>query len=248
MVLLSQSEFVSNPQSIEVTSLTRMFLDSFGDFVYDNTKLAAADVPKNYQDILDPKWKGKIILTYPNDDDAIAYLFSVIIEKYGFAWFDALVKQDVQWVRGTETPSIKLFESHSNSTNSTDSGRVISFSTIGYFKGPADFIVRSSIEAPETKMSWSQTAAIFASTKRPETAKLLIAYMTSSEYQAANSGGATPIISLDAGAAYSNNITQINWFRGFVTDRTKVDWWKLQYETTIGSAQGPGPLELYPSA
>lgn len=222
-------------------------LDSFGNFVYDNTKVSAADVPKNYQDILDPKWKGKMVLTYPNDDDAIAYLFSIIIEKYGFEWFDALAKQDVQWVRGTETPSIKIFEGH-NSTDATDSERVLSFTSIGYFKGPAPFIASAPVEAPETKMSWSQTAAIFASTKSPETAKLLISYMTSSEYQSASSAGPTPIISLNAGGIYSSNITQVSWFREFMTDRTKVDWWKLQYETTIGTAQGPGPLELYPAA
>ncbi|CAG8959279.1 hypothetical protein HYFRA_00013049 [Hymenoscyphus fraxineus] len=216
--------------------------NSFGNFVYDSTKVAAADVPKNYMDILDPKWKGKLVLTYPNDDDAVTYLFSIIVEKYGFGWLDALAQQDVQWVRGSETPSIKIFENHSNST---DSDRVLTFTSIGYFKGPADFITSTPVEVPETKMSWCQTMAIFKSTKVPETAKLFMSFMSSPEMQGA-SGGLSTLMSLDSGNVYSSNITQISWFRNFMHDRATVDWWKLQFETTLGSAQGPGPLELYP--
>jgi ABC-type Fe3+ transport system substrate-binding protein len=70
------------------------------------------DVPHNFLDILDPKWKGKMVLTIPNDDDAIGYLFSLAIQRYGWAWLHALKEQDVQWVRGTATPGYVIAENN----------------------------------------------------------------------------------------------------------------------------------------
>jgi ABC-type Fe3+ transport system substrate-binding protein len=221
------------------------FLDSFGSFVYDSTKVVAADIPRNYQDVLDQKWKGKLVLTYPNDDDAVLYLFSLIIQKYGFEWLDALSKQDVLWVRGSETPSIIIFDQNQNSSTSTPN-RVLSFSTGGYGRSSAAFISRKNTEAPEQMMSWAQTAAIFASTKRPESAKLFLAWMASEELQKpASVSSAVPLKSLDLNRVYTSNVTQVSGFRIFMHDRTTVDWWKLQFETSLGIPQGASPLDLY---
>ena len=52
-------------------------------FLYDNTKVSKEELPNNYLDLLDPKWKGKIVVTIPNDDDAVGYLFSLIVGRYG---------------------------------------------------------------------------------------------------------------------------------------------------------------------
>ena len=64
-----------------------------------------SDVPSTFGELTQPKWKGKLALTYPNDDDAITFLFSILINKYGWDWFETLVKQDVQWIRGTGEPA-----------------------------------------------------------------------------------------------------------------------------------------------
>lgn len=94
-------------------------------------------------------------------------------------------------------------------------------------------------------MSWAQTTAAFSSTKRPESAKLFLSWITSKEWQTADNGF-SPLKSLDQGMMALSNTTQVSGFRQFVGDRTLVEWWKLQFETTIGSAQGPGPMEMYP--
>ncbi|KAF7954073.1 hypothetical protein EAE96_005206 [Botrytis aclada] len=109
-------------------------IGSFGTFPWDSTYVSASDAPTSYADLLDPKWKGKIVATYPNDDDAIGYLFSIIIiEKYGFEWLNALAAQDVQWVRGTATPGFVMRDNHNNATTSASGsspkGRVLSFTT-----------------------------------------------------------------------------------------------------------------------
>ena len=34
------------------------------------SKTTKEEAPREFLDYLDPKWKGKIVSTYPNDDDA----------------------------------------------------------------------------------------------------------------------------------------------------------------------------------
>jgi ABC-type Fe3+ transport system substrate-binding protein len=51
-------------------------------------------------DLLDPKFKDKIILTYPNDDDAVLYGFKLMVEKYGWDWLAGIAAQNPTLVRG----------------------------------------------------------------------------------------------------------------------------------------------------
>ena len=37
-----------------------------------------ADAPKEYTDFVKPEFKDKIVLTYPNDDDAVLYQFDLM--------------------------------------------------------------------------------------------------------------------------------------------------------------------------
>ena len=215
----------------------------FGQFYYDSNKIEESEVPDNYLDLLDPKWKGKLVLTYPNDDDAIAYLFSIQIAKYGFDWFERLAQQDVQWVRGSATPFILLSQGAQNSS----SKRAISFSTT-HLDGfsPA---IKSKIPSKEEYLSWFQSMGIFRSTKCLESSKLFVSWVLSDEWQAPLSKTTTtPINHLNAlsgNEIYANNSTQTQGFRSFEHDRAVVEWWKTQFETALGPAVGPDPNTLY---
>lgn len=232
---------------------------SFGRFLYDNTRLSASDLPKNYMDLLDPKWKGKLVLTYPNDDDAVNYLFTIIVGRYGWDWLEALAKQDVQWVRGTATPGYILAEGNDPSKTKgrprpkeylpDNSSRVLTFTSAGY---PMEDSTLSWAVPDEQFMSWTQTAAIFKSTPRPEMAKLLIAFITSEEFQSAMSAGGTkPTLSKSidkkngVASVDDDENTQANQYRVWTNDRAAVDWWKLQFETTLGTPQGVSPMDVY---
>ena len=190
-----------------------------------------------------PSGRENLILTYPNDDDAIAYLFSLQIAKYGFDWFERLAQQDIQWVRGSATPFILL----SQGAESSSSKRVMSFSTT-HLDGfnPA---IKSKIPSKEKYLSWFQPMAIFRSTKCPESSKLFVSWILSDEWQAPLSKTTTtsinPLNALLGNEIHTNNSTQTQGFRNFENDRAVVEWWKNHYETTLGPAIGPDPNTLY---
>lgn len=218
------------------------WLDSFGTLHFDSTKVSPEDVPTTFESLADPSWKSKLILTYPNDDDAVAYLFSLIVARYGISWLKALAANDVQWVRGTGTPIFELERQH----NDTTSKRALTFTSGG---GISESWGQSkTVEVPEKIMSWPQTAAIMAGTPQPETAKLFLSWLTSPGRQNASS----PSVLMSQNEAngvspYSSNTTIFSGFRTFEADRAGVEWWKNVFEEALGTPQGLDPLAVYPN-
>lgn len=216
---------------------------SFGAFIYDETKINASEIPTSYASMPDKKWKGKLILTYPNDDDAVAYQFSLMVNRYGFQWLYDLAQNDVQWVRGTGTPVLTMGARH----NDTSFGRVLSFTS---YDSGASFIGAKNPEAPEQYLTWAQSGAILADTPMPESAKLFMSYLTSVERQNATAATGTASILNSVNAMYGltpdSNATQLSSFRLWEQDRNTVEWWKNLFEEVLGTAQGPGPMVMYP--
>lgn len=209
---------------------------------FDSTRVSADEVPTSFESLADPSWKGKLVLTYPNDDDAVAYLFSLIVSHYGTSWLRALAANDVQWVRGTGTPVFELERQH----NDTSSRRALTFTSGG---GISESWGQSkAVEAPEKIMSWPQTAAIMAGTSQPESAKLFMSWLTSPARQTSTS--ASMLMSLNEAngvSPYSSNTTIFSGFRTFETDRARVEWWKNVFEEALGTPQGLDPLAVYPN-
>lgn len=65
---------------------------------YNTDMVSEADAPKSFQDLLDPKWKGKIAMSDPNTG-VFGNLFGGVYNKViDSAWLEKLNKQDLQWV------------------------------------------------------------------------------------------------------------------------------------------------------
>ena len=182
------------------------------------------------------------MLTLPNDDDAVLYLFYVIVSRYGWGWLDALIANNPMWVRGSGTPGFILEQKH----NSTSSKLALSFTAGGAPADPAFKLVPP--QAPEQTISWTQTATIFASTKRPNSSQLFISWLLSDDFQKGMQAQGSPGVrrSLDKGMLFLSNTTQVEGFRVFMNDRRFLDRWRLQFETALGTAQGPSPLTFVP--
>lgn len=215
---------------------------NFGRVFFDGTKVSAGEIPNSFADFADPKWAGKMILTYPNDDDAVLYLFSTLVSKYGWGYLDQLSANNVTWVRGTVTPSLELQRRH----NDTSDGVAVTF-TIGSASGAGSWLQVKEMPAPDQYMIWSFVGGIFANTIRPNMAKLFVSWMLDPAHVngTAATGGRVVLESLDQGRLTSANNTQYGGFRKFMLDRQNTEWWRFQFETSLGTAQGPSSLKLY---
>jgi ABC-type Fe3+ transport system substrate-binding protein len=173
------------------------------------------------------------VLTYPNDDDAVAFLFANIIEKHGWEWFTGLIAQNPRWVRGTATPGGVLAQ--------VSSEAAISFTTFPL----ADHENIKSVLPDDNFMSWAQRGAIMASTKMPESAKLFMSWVMGDDYQKNSQAQGSPGTRNTYGAPammkaqYADPLA----FDKFMGNRQKVEWYKLQFEQQIGTAQGVSPLD-----
>ena len=74
---------------------TGLFMLTFANS-YNKNYVSAENAPRDYADFLKPEFKNRIVITYPNDDDAVLYVFDKIIQKYGIGFIDQLKANGVQ--------------------------------------------------------------------------------------------------------------------------------------------------------
>src|SRR5258705_6612075 len=68
-------------------------------YAYNTQVIAETDVPRSAQDFLKSEFKGKVITSYPNDDDVTLYLFYTIVQKYGWEFMDKDMANNPHWGR-----------------------------------------------------------------------------------------------------------------------------------------------------
>ncbi|PVI00635.1 periplasmic binding protein-like II, partial [Periconia macrospinosa] len=199
-------------------------------------RFSTDSVPLEYTDFLKPEFKDKLVLTYPNDDDAVLFQFNLILQKYGTAWFDALLGQNPRWVRGTATPTTLL--AATNSSYSATFTSTIGLNPFGPFN--ISFPLEGSF------VSWPQTGAILRNAPHPEGAKLLHNFMLSNEFINA-SGGWSVRSDIPAPKGYSKILeqhgTDVTAFGRWMNNRANVERLRFFFESRLGTAQGPSPLE-----
>ncbi|KAH9476938.1 hypothetical protein JR316_0010854 [Psilocybe cubensis] len=212
---------------------------SLGDIAYKTSAFPDnSTVPVHILDFLKPEYQGKIGLTYPNDDDSILYLFTRIIGKYGWDFFNKLVaNQKPQWYRGTSTPALVMT---SGNAATSSSGPTVSFASSSVYVPTVGKMLTQDVY-----MAWPQTGAIFSSTKMPETAKLFMSWLLSDEWQTIVTGSkfATRKSFDKAKIMEQENVDPFG-FMDFMADRETVEGWRFQFESLIGLPQGPDPLSL----
>src|SRR5260370_33482188 len=68
-------------------------------FAYKPEQIPESDAPRTIPDFLTPAFKGKIVSTYPHDDDLTLYSNTLIVEKYGWGMIERLLTQDMKFLR-----------------------------------------------------------------------------------------------------------------------------------------------------
>lgn len=214
---------------------------SIGFFAFSNNSNAdlidPEQAPREALDYLDPALRGKIVLTYPHDDDAVLYQFDRILGAHGWDYMDRLMAQEVLWVRGT-APARQVVQRGE---------RAVSFTNSGALNFAKDSPLRFQLPRKDLFLSWPQTAGILSEAPHKEAARLFLSWMASLEATRARTTqwsarrdfagpeGWNPVF------AYNTAPLQ---FRSFMQDRARIERLKSQFEQVIGPAAGPNPTEV----
>jgi iron(III) transport system substrate-binding protein len=71
---------------------------------YNTQKVAAADAPKSWKDVLDPKWKDQLAVGHPGYSGSVGIMCVLLKRMYGWDYFKALEKNKPQIGRSSDDP------------------------------------------------------------------------------------------------------------------------------------------------
>ncbi|MFJ6570706.1 ABC transporter substrate-binding protein [Streptomyces sp. NPDC091292] len=206
---------------------------------------AGAGAPGTPADLVDPGWKGRIASSYPHDDDAVLYLFSLYADTYGWDWIARLAAQEIQFARGTHTPGVAV----------NGGQKAIGIGAAGTLTAPPTAPTKWVVAPGHPFMAWGQRAAILQAAKNPTAAKLYLNWqLTTARQQTAFNGWAvrtdvTPPAGLRPIWDYPE--AHVDGFPRFMADRAAVERWKQTFALYFGEVEGdpsPGWLGLRPGA
>lgn len=140
-----------------------------------NTDLvAAAEQPKSWPDLLDPKWKGQIILSDPRNNLEVADWLFTMYDAFGESYLTMLKAQEPKYVPSI-LPAMQLL--------AAGDGKIVApaltqSTTLMQQRGaPVKDI------APELTSGQESFAAVCANAKHPNAARLLVNYLLTEEGQ-----------------------------------------------------------------
>lgn len=204
---------------------------------YVNTDLIdKKDIPTDALDYLNPKLKGKIILTYPHDDDAVLYQFWNLKEMYGWDYLEALVNTDPVWVRGTAMPYVAI----------NNGWYGASFTTFWAFSPMPGANTAFILPENDYFLTWFQAAGIPKEAKNKAAAKLYLNWMLSEEFQ--ETWLQFPVRrDVEAPNNYKSvhhHHTSPADFHRWLLKRDIVERFRMQMLHLIGPVTGPTPIDI----
>ncbi|KHN50660.1 ABC transporter substrate-binding protein [Pectobacterium fontis] len=221
---------------------TGVFVDAFSNVV-NSRQLQQKDWPREAADYLRPELKGKIVVTYPNDDDAVLFWFKQVVDKHGWSYVQKFSEQDPMYVRGTQAPADDVESGKATATFSTDGALTVDEKSASRFVLPEH----------DPFVSWAQRAAIFKDAKHKEGAKLYLNWLLDKEtqknvwYMWSVRTDVTPPAGYKHIWEYKN--TSPAAFDKFMSDRAAVERFRSQIGLYLGEVKGepsPGWLGLHP--
>jgi iron(III) transport system substrate-binding protein len=75
---------------------------------YNSNLVKTEEAPKSFADLLDPKWKSKIVKAHPGYSGTIMTATYQMQRDLGWSWFEQLAKQNILQVQSSADPPKKL--------------------------------------------------------------------------------------------------------------------------------------------
>ena len=181
---------------------------------YNGDKLKAEDAPKNWTDLTDPKWKGKIAMPNPMLSGTAYVAVGALADKYGWEYFDKLKANGLRVEEGNSAIQNKLLTGEYAAAMILEENILKLANTK---KEPLKVIYPKDgvVQVPSL-------IAIFNTTKNPEGAKALVDWWLSKEGQQAVVKGWMHSVRGDVKEPIGSVPT-----KGLTDGKIKVDWRKL---------------------
>ena len=181
---------------------------------YNADKLKAEDAPKNWTDLADPKWKGKIAMPNPMLSGTAYVAVGALADKYGWEYFDKLKANGLRVEEGNSAIQNKLLTGEYAAAMILEENNLKLANTK---KEPLKVIYPKDgvVQVPSP-------IAIFNTTKNPEGAKALVDWWLSKEGQQAVVKGWMHSVRGDVKEPIGSVPT-----KGLTDGKIKVDWRKL---------------------
>lgn len=211
-------------------------------YLYD-VAAVGADAPASAADLALPRWRGRIASTYPHDDDAALYLYTLWTEAYGWSWLERMTTQEIRFARGSHTPRLAV-----------DAGqRAIGAAAAGSLTTPPTAPVRWVAPDGQPFVAWGQRAAVLAGARHPAAARLYLSWAVSPGVQQNSFNGwsvrtdVSPAGGLRPVWEYPD--AHLDGFARFMADRAEAERWRQTFALYFGEVVGepsPGRLGLHP--
>jgi iron(III) transport system substrate-binding protein len=72
---------------------------------YNSKLVSSADAPKTWKDLLDPKWKGKLVTAHPSYSGAIGTYMLALVNLYGWDYFKQLAQNKPHLTQSVHDPA-----------------------------------------------------------------------------------------------------------------------------------------------
>src|SRR5205807_8983712 len=72
---------------------------------YNTKAVSAAEAPRTWKDLLDPKWKGKLVTAHPGYSGVIATHVLALVHLHGWDYFKQLAQNQLMLVQSANDPS-----------------------------------------------------------------------------------------------------------------------------------------------
>jgi len=201
-------------------------------YAFNTKEVSASEVPKSAMDFLKPQFKGKIVTSYPNDDDVTLYLFHTIVQKYGWDFMDKYMATEPLWIRGHLGVARVVASGQAEATFDT-----MANVTLGLKNNGQPTNVAFSLGDPLP--IWPQTTAIFKDAAHPAAAKLYITWFLQKEQQARlGTWSVRADVPPPAGLKPIFDYQLANDFRNFIVNEKVVDDERKRFDSYIGKPQG----------
>jgi iron(III) transport system substrate-binding protein len=145
---------------------------------YNSRLVKAEDAPKSWNDLLDPKWKGKLAKAHPGYSGAITNETYALSHLLGWEYYEKLAKQNVLQLQSATDPPMRVAQGER--AVMADAAEVTSLRLIA--EGAPLVLIYPTEGVPVVGVG----SVLMAKSPRPNAARLFMHYLVSSECQKIN--------------------------------------------------------------